>query len=68
MAADISNDEIEVYGQADHEVAFKKSGPPTQFSLNGVKEMTPNMQARILLDKEDRGELNLTEELLKFHY
>ena len=67
-AAEISDNESEVDGQVDNEGSFNIYGPPTQFSLNGVNEMTPRMQARILVDKEDRGKPKLPEELLKSHH
>ena len=66
-ASEVSDDEIEVDGQAKNEGAFKKSGSPNQFRLNGVKEKTPSSKSRIVADEEYRGEPNLPAELLKLH-
>ena len=63
---EVNDDESEVDIQADHEGSFKKYGSPTQFKLNGGKEMTLRSQERILVDVEDIGDHNLLVELLRF--
>ena len=64
--SEVSEYESEVDGHGEPEVAFKKSGSPTQLRLNGLKETTPSSKSMILVDDEDRGEPNLTTEILKF--
>ena len=66
--SEVSDNESEVDRQAEHEEAFKKSGSPTQFRINGINETTLIRKARIVVYEEDRRDPNIPAELLKYHH
>ena len=68
MVTEVSEHESESYGQDKHEGGLNKYDSTSPFIMNGILEKTPRNQACIVLDRVDRGEPNLTEELLKSHH